>query len=267
MKVLRSRDNPQVRRWRRLMRDRRMRRREACALIEGPHLVEAFLERGGVPVALLASERALGRADVGGLVERTGLRPVVMSDAVFGAIADTETPTGFAAEIPLAAQQSELETAQACVFLEGIQDMGNLGTILRAAAAFDVRDVVLARGCADAWAPKTLRAGMGAHFALRILQTEDLAAAMDRFAGRIVCAVAHGGSPLEGFDLSGRIGLIFGAEGGGVSAATAARAAAQVTIQLGAGVESLNVAAAAAIFLYERARQLRTGASRSGARA
>jgi len=263
MKVLRSHDNPQVRRWRRLMRDRRMRRREARALIEGPHLVEAFLERGGVPVALLASERALGRGDVATLVARTRLSPVVLSDEVFGAIADTESPAGVAAEIPVPPERFELKTSQACVFLEGIQDMGNLGAILRSAAAFEVHDVVLARGCADAWAPKTLRAGMGAHFTLRILQTEDLAAAMERFTGRLVCAVAHGGSALAGVDLSGRIGFVFGAEGQGVSAETVARADTQVTIPLGAGVESLNVAAAAAICLYERVRQLRTGASRS----
>ncbi|HYA46901.1 MAG TPA: RNA methyltransferase [Burkholderiales bacterium] len=263
MKLLRSRDNPQVRRWRRLMRDRRLRRREARALIEGLHLVEAFLERGGAPVALLASERALERADVARLVARSGLSPVVMSDAVFEAIADAEAPVGIAAEIPLPAEQPSLAAAQACVFLEGIQDMGNLGAILRVAAGFDVHDVVLARGCADAWAPKTLRAGMGAHFALRILQVDDLAAAMDEFAGRIVCAVAHGGRPLAQIDLTGRAGLVFGAEGQGVSAATAARAAERATIPLATGIESLNVAAAAAICLYERVRQLRTGASQS----
>ncbi len=263
MKVLRSRENPQVRRWRRLMRDRRMRRREARALIEGLHLLEAFLERGGAPVALLASERALERADVTRLVARSGLSPVVMSDAVFEVIADAEAPVGIAAEIPVPAEQPALAAAQACVFLEGIQDMGNLGAILRVAAAFDVHDVVLARGCADAWAPKTLRAGMGAHFALRIVQTDDLAAAMGRFAGRIVCAVAHGGRPLAEIDLTGRMGLVFGAEGQGVSAAIAARAAERVTIPLATGIESLNVAAAAAICLYERACRLRTGASRS----
>jgi TrmH family RNA methyltransferase len=263
VKLLRSRDNPQVRRWRRLMRDRRMRRREARALIEGPRLVEAFLERGGAPVALLASERALERADVARLVARCGLSPVVMSDAVFELIADAEAPVGIAAEIPVPSEHSALAGAQACVFLEGIQDMGNLGAILRVAAAFDVPHAVLARGCADAWAPKTLRAGMGAHFALRILQTEDLAAAMGRFAGRIVCAVAHGGRPLAEIDLTGRMGLVFGAEGQGVSAAIAARAAERVTIPLAIGIESLNVAAAAAICLYERACQLRTTASRS----
>jgi TrmH family RNA methyltransferase len=263
VKAIRSRDNPQVRRWRRLVHDRRMRRREARALIEGPHLVEALLDRGGLPLALLVSEGGLERSEIAELVVRAGLSPVVLSEAVFAAISDTESPTGLAAEIAVPSAPSDLAMAQVCVFLEGIQDMGNLGAILRAAAAFDVRDVVLARGCADPWAPKTLRAGMGAHFALRVLQTDDLAAAMQRFAGRVVCAAAHGGTPPAGVDMTGRLGLIFGAEGQGVSAATAAHAADRITIPLGAAVESLNVAAAAAICLYERARQLRTGASRS----
>ena len=108
MTAIRSRDNPQVRRWRRLVRDRRMRRREARALIEGPHLVEALLERGGLPVALLVSEDGLGRAAVAQLVARSGLSPVVLSEAVFAAISDTESPTGLAAEIAVPSTPSDL---------------------------------------------------------------------------------------------------------------------------------------------------------------
>ena len=100
-----------------------------------------------------------------------------------------------------------------------------------------------------------LRAAMGAHFSLRLGRTDDLAAALERFAGTTVCAVAHGGRPLAEIELGARVGWIFGAEGRGVSAAVASLAAQRTTIALAPGTESLNVAAAAAICFYERARR------------
>ena len=263
MKKLGSRENPEVRRWQKLVRDGRVRRREARAIIEGPHLVEAYRERHGAPIALLVSEHGLERDEIAGIVARSGIAPIILSDSLFRSIADTEMPAGIAAEIVIPDARTDLGDSPTCLFLEGIQDMGNIGTILRSAAAFGVLDVVLAKGCADPWAPKALRAAMGAHFSLRILQTHDLAAAMERFAGQTVCTTPHSGTALDKLDLRGRIGWIFGAEGQGVSDAIAARAALSAMIPMESGAESLNVGAAVAICLYERLRQLKTGAFRS----
>jgi len=146
-----------------------------------------------------------------------------------------------------------LHLVPSCVFLEGVQDAGNVGTILRSASAFGIRHAVLGKGCVDAWSPKVLRAGMGAHFAMEIQENADLADAIKRFGGRVNCTVARGGVALQDADLSGRIGWIFGAEGQGVSDALAARAQLKVTIPMPGGAESLNVAAAAAICFYEAA--------------
>jgi TrmH family RNA methyltransferase len=141
------------------------------------------------------------------------------------------------------------------VFLEGIQDAGNVGAILRSAAAFRIKDAVLGRGCADAWSPKVLRAGMGAHFSMHIGESADLAAEIARFGGKTACTVPRGGKLLAEADLSGRIGWIFGAEGQGVSEALAGRADLRVAIPMPGGMESLNVAAAAAICFYELSRR------------
>jgi len=259
MSGLHSRDNPRVRRWQRLVRDARVRRSERRALIEGPHLVAAYLARGGRPKAILVSKDGLRRAEVALLVRRAAIEPVLLSDPVFRSIADTEAPTGIAAEIELREAANRLQESRGCVFLEGIQDSGNVGTIIRSAAAFGVGDVVLARGCADAWSPKALRAGMGGHFALGVFESEDLLAAIERFGGKAICAVVRGGVPLPELDLRGRLGWIFGSEGKGVSDALAARAAHRVTIPMAAGAESLNVAAAAAICLYQARLQLNRG--------
>jgi TrmH family RNA methyltransferase len=228
------------------MRDGRLRRAERRVVVEGPHLVAAALAAGLKPIAMLGTEAALAKPEVASLVRQSRLTPVVLSPAVFGAIADAETPPGIAAEIAI----PELSRDGSAVFLEGVQDAGNVGAIIRSAAAFGAGTLIVDRQCADPWSPKVLRAGMGGHFAIGILQVDDLGAAVAAFGGRTICTVVHGGRPLRDADLSGRIAWAFGAEGAGLSPGLLARAAERITIPM-AGGESLNVAAAAAICLYE----------------
>jgi RNA methyltransferase, TrmH family len=192
------------------------------------------------PVAVFGTEAGLAKPEVAGLARNA----VVLSPGVFRTIADAETPPGVAAEIPI----PELEGGSPAVFLEGIQDAGNVGAIIRSAAAFGIRIVYLDRGCADPWSPKVLRAGMGGHFLTAVRHVEDLAAVVGDT--RLICTVVKGGRPLREADLSGRIGWAFGAEGAGLSPTLLDRAAERVTIPMAAG-ESLNVAAAAAVCLYE----------------
>ena len=228
------------------MRDARLRRTERRLIIEGPHLLAAALGAGLHPMAVLGTEAALAKAEIRQLVAQSGFAPVVLSDSAFNAIADAETPVGIAAELAI----PELRRKGSAVFLEGVQDAGNVGAIVRSAAAFGAGEVVLDRQCADPWSPKVLRAGMGGHFAIGIRQVEDLSASLQNFSGRLICAVARGGGPLRHADLSGRLGWAFGGEGAGLSAAVLERAAERVTIPMASG-ESLNVAAAAAVCLYE----------------
>ena len=246
MSVLRSRDNPRLRRWQKLARDARARKAEKRALIEGPHLLAALLNRGLSPVEVLVSESALADGEIASLVARAGRQPSVLSDSLFRAVADARTPQGVAAEIAIP-QGSGNPPRQ--VFLEGIQDAGNVGAILRSAAAFGIGRVVLDAACADPWSPKVLRAGMGGHFALAIEEGADLDAEAAAFSGAVLCTASRGGTPLDQADLSGRVAWIFGNEGRGVSDRLQALATARVTIALAPGAESLNVAAAAAICL------------------
>ncbi len=247
MTVIRSRDNSRVKRWTKLATDSSFRKREGRVLIEGPHLVAEALQAQLEPLALIVSESGLKKKEVQKIVGRR--EPVVLGDRLFGIVADAETPPGIVAEIAI--PRPEGTDAKPVVFLEGVQDPANVGAILRSAAAFGVGEVVLDPACADAWSPKVLRAAMGAHFRLALRQTRELRAELDGFSGKLVCAVAAQGRPLGAADLAGRIGWIFGAEGRGVSPAVAAKAAVQVTIPMAAGTESINVAAAAAICLYE----------------
>jgi TrmH family RNA methyltransferase len=261
MSVLRSRDNPRVRRWHALAHDGRARKSERSALIEGAHLLAAYLDSGRKPLSVLVSESGRTRPEISALVQRAGVAPVTLPDALFKWLADASSPAGLAAEIAIPAAAAP--AAGDWAFLERIQDAGNVGAILRSAAAFGLRHVVLSQGCADPWSPKVLRAAMGGHFSLAVTEVEDLASALDSFAGTTVCTIVQGGRPLGELELRGDIGWIFGAEGRGVSAGTAALAKLRATIPLAPGAESLNVAAAAAVCFYERSRRLSTRGARS----
>lgn len=244
MTLLRSRDNPKVKRWSRLARDGRFRRKEGRTLIEGAHLVAAYLQHDK-PIALLATERGLANSEIKALLKDAN--PVVLTESVFRSIVDVETPQGIAAEIRIPEPQ---EREGERVYLEGVQDAGNVGAIIRSAAAFGIRTLCVDGDCADPWSPKVLRAGMGGHFALSIRQGEP-----GEFTGKLVCTVVKDGTALNSADLSGRIAWVFGSEGKGVSPEVQRRASVRVTIPIVPGTESLNVAAAAAICLCEAYRR------------
>jgi TrmH family RNA methyltransferase len=145
------------------------------------------------------------------------------------------------------------------VFLEGVQDPGNVGTIVRTSAAFGIASVILDSGCADPWSARALRAGMGGHFLLSIRQVASLEAAVNEFQGTLIATVARGGVELRQAKLSGPMGWLFGNEGRGLSAGLEKKAGRRVTIPMAAGAESLNVAAAAAICLYETSSRPASG--------
>jgi RNA methyltransferase, TrmH family len=243
---LTSRDNPKVKRWIRLAGDARYRRSEKRALIEGPHLVAAALQHGIRPVTVLVTEEGAANPEIAALLPANA---VVLGKGVFRAIVDSDTPQGLAAEIaiPAGTNKGDIPT----LFLEGIQDPANVGAILRSAAAFGIGRVVLDRACADAWSPRALRAGAGGHFVLGIAETDDLAAEIEAFKGTVACTVPRGGIALADAPLDRGTAWVFGGEGSGLSHETIRRADLRVTIPMAPGTESLNVAGAAAICLYQ----------------
>ncbi len=246
MTALTSKDTPTVKRGIRLAGDARYRRAETRALLEGPHLLAAALQHGIRPVTVLVTEEGAANPEIAAMLPANA---VVLGKGVFRAIVDSETPQGVAAEIGIPSSPSR--GSGPTVFLEGIQDPANVGAILRSAAAFGIGRVVLDRACADPWSPRSLRAGAGGHFALGIAETSELAAEVEAFKGTVACAVPRGGMTLADAPLDRAAAWIFGAEGRGLSDEIMRRADVRVTIPMAAGTESLNVAAAAAICLYE----------------
>ena len=141
------------------------------------------------------------------------------------------------------------------MLLDGVQDPGNLGSILRSAAAAGVGQVICGRGTAAAWAPKVLRAAMGAHFVLDIVEHADLRTVIAGAHLPVYATSSHASTSIYATDLAGPCAWLFGHEGAGVSAELAPLVSRELTIPQQAGIESMNVAAAAAVCLFEQRRQ------------
>lgn len=256
MKRISSRDNALVKRLLRLASSSRARRAECATILDGPHLVAAYAASGREADAVVVAERALERAEIRVLFERVAARHrIVLTDRLFDEIAPVATPMGILAAVPTPVREALPATLQSCVLLDELQDWGNVGSILRSAAAAGVRQVMLSPGSVFVWSPKVLRAGQGAHFFLSIYEEVDLAALAKNFPGVVIATTAQAETSLYDADLRGHVAWAFGNEGAGLSAALAAQARLRVRIPMPGGGESLNVAAAAAICLFEQVRQ------------
>ena len=247
-----SRDNPLLVRLRKLAQDGSAYRRAGQVWLEGEHLCSALRARGGMPEQAVVTEAAWQDPALRALT-RGVTRVTLVPAPLFAGISGLESPAGIGFVLPLPAEQA-VEPAVATVVLDRLQDAGNVGSILRSAAAFGVRQVLALKGTAALWSPKVLRAGMGAHFALRLIEGLD-EAALEALSLPLVATSSHGGADLPQAELPKPCAWVMGHEGQGVSAALLQRCAMQVRIPQPGGEESLNVAAAAAVCLYESARR------------
>jgi len=256
MKKITSRDNATFKQLRLLAESSRERRKQGKTVLDGMHLVLAWFDRYGPPDLLAVSESGAQQAEISEfLSRRRQTDPYVLSDALFKEVSPVSTPTGILALISIPHQPAPAATAGSCVLLEAIQDAGNLGAILRSSAAAGIADIFLGPGCAQAWSPRVLRAAMGAHFLMRIHEHAALDRILDNHDGISVSTRLDAGATLFELDLTGPVAWVFGNEGGGLTADVTGQAAHAVKIPMPGQAESLNVAAAASICLFEEVRQ------------
>lgn len=256
MEIIRSRQNPLAKLLLKLSDSRRERQKARLSLLVGTHLVEAALDRDWPLAKLLLCEGMPETPEISALLARSPVGRVMLERELFCAIEQTVTPTGMMAVCALP-DTPPLCTEGLVLLLEGVQDPGNVGSMLRTAAAAGAAQVWLTPGCADLWSPKVLRAGMGAHFLLPAIERINVDTALATFSGPLAVTTLGDATPLHDSPLKGSLVLALGSEGGGVSDSLLARADLRLRIPMAEGVESLNVAAAAAICLYEHVRQSR----------
>jgi TrmH family RNA methyltransferase len=251
-----SRDNPIFRRMKKLAESARARREARMTLLDGEHLLAAYLDAGGQPHTLVRSASAAAErlAPFAARCPRT--RAVVMPDALFAELAPVATPTGMLVEVAWLTPPPPAATPLVIV-LEDIQDPGNLGAMLRTGAAAGATLAVLSKGSHDPWSPKALRGGQGAQFVLPLRTGEDISAWLADFAGQSVALTLAEDSDFYALDLAGPTALVVGNEGAGLSEAVCEAASVRAQIPMTGRVESLNVAAALAVAAFEAMRQRR----------
>ncbi|MDO5626215.1 MAG: RNA methyltransferase [Pseudomonadota bacterium] len=241
-----SRDNALLKDLRRLAQDSGAHRKQGRVWVEGEHLCSAALARGWRPALAVFSDSYWPVASAS--QAQAAIKNVVIDDALMRTISDLPSPAPLAFVLDLPAAPA-LQPGAATVVLDRVQDAGNVGSILRSAAAFGFAQIAALTGTALLWSPKVLRAGMGAHFGLRLvegLSADDLAA----LQVPLLVTSSHEGELLHRARLPWPCAWVLGHEGQGVSPQLAARAAQAVRIAQPGGEESLNVAAAAAICLH-----------------
>ena len=253
MKLITSKDNPRLKTIRRLAQDSQAYRKLGLVWLEGDHLCRAALGRGVRPELAIFSESIWQASEFEW--SQCADELWVVPDDLFAGLSALDSPSkmGFLLQLP---ENPEINPSAATVVLDRLQDAGNVGAILRSASAFGFKQVVAIKGTAGLWSPKVLRAGMGAHFGLHLvegLSSDDLNALDMPW----VATSSHQGPFLHTLLAEAKLPMpcawLMGHEGQGVSPALAERAAVHVRIAQPGGEESLNVASAAAICLHASA--------------
>ncbi|CAH2906642.1 MAG: RNA (nucleoside 2'-O)-methyltransferase [uncultured Paraburkholderia sp.] len=206
MKAITSRDNPLYKRLKALAGSTHQQRRSGHALLEGFHLASAYLDVAGQPDMCIVTEGALAHDEAQAIVSRIeDHRIVTLPDALFGQLSSVVHGVGMLLLVEKLRAPLLDSVEETCIVLDGVQDAGNVGSILRSAAAAGIQRVFCAPGTAYAWSSKVLRSGMGAHFLLQIHEDVDAAALIGRLAVPIVITDSHGAEAIDDCDLSGEL--------------------------------------------------------------
>ena len=252
VKGIASRDNPLLVRLRKLAGDPAAYRKLGAVWIEGEHLCSAFVQRGGVAAQAVITEEGWPTPALRAIASNAASVAVIPA-ALMAGLSTLESPAPLCFALPWAGA-GELDVNAPSVVLDRLQDAGNVGNILRSASAFGFTQVIAIKGTAALWSPKVLRAGMGAHFALKLIEVaSDEALAALRVP--MLATSSHASRAIHEAKLPWPCAWVMGHEGQGVAPGLMKRCTESLRIPQPGGEESLNVAAAAAVCLYESARQ------------
>ena len=258
MKTITSRDNALYKDLKHLAGSSQARRKAGQTLLDGVHLCQSYLALRGAPRHCVLSESARVNPEVAEIVmqcESAHAHCTVLPDALYNALSQVEHGVGlmFLIDTPVLALPAVL--GQSAVLLDNLQDPGNVGSILRSAAAAGITEVFCSHGTAFCWSPKVLRAAMGAHFVIEIHENVDLAALIKTAVIPVLATSGYAKQGLYEIDLRQPVAWLFGHEGQGVADDLLGLASNQLVIPHLGQIESLNVAACAAVCFFEQLRQ------------
>lgn len=257
-KSINSRDNALYKEIRLLASNTQARRKAGRSVLDGIHLCQSYLDQVGLPALCIFSVSAQTHPEVASIVGRCAegaVQCLQLADNLFSQLSQVEQGISLLFVIQTPAVKPLARITEAAVLLDNLQDPGNVGSILRSAAAAGIKQVFSGPGTAFAWSSKVLRAGMGAHFALDIHENVDLEGLVRDAGVTVIATSSHVPKTLYDLDLSQDVAWLFGHEGRGVSDVLMSLAGERVTIPHLGPMESLNVAASAAICFFEQVRQ------------
>ena len=261
MKTITSRDNAQYKELVKLAGSQQARRKAGRTLLDGVHLCQSYLQLRGMPEQCVVSEGSLQNPevmDIVGRLEAQRAHVLALPDALYNAVSQVEHGVGVMFQIATPERAVSEALSVSAVLLDGVQDPGNMGSILRSAAAAGIKQVYCSAGSAVCWSPKVLRAAMGAHFVLDIFENVDLAELVRNARVPTLATSGYAAQRLYDIDLRQPVAWIFGHEGQGVADDLLSLATHKVVIPHLGQVESLNVAACAAVCFFEQVRQNQT---------
>lgn len=253
-KHITSRDNPIFKYQKKLAENARERRAEGKTLLDGVHLIESYCAAFGEPELVIIPEGKSSLEATQLMQHLEHVSTIMFPTLMFAELTPVASSTGILA-IVKTPNIAPPEIVKFALVLEDIQDPGNLGSMLRTALGAGVEAVYLSKSCTDAWSPKALRGGQGAQFYVPIIEGVDIVSTIQSFAGNTY-ATAMAGESLYVQDLTLPAAFVIGNEGAGLSNKAMQAASHQISIPMNKNLESLNAAAAAAVCLFERARQI-----------
>ncbi|MCL6246748.1 MULTISPECIES: RNA methyltransferase [Acinetobacter] len=251
---LESKDNPKIKHLRGLIEQNAYRKKQGQTVLEGTHLVLSWLDSKRPIKSIFTTEQAINHADFDRIAEQYQGAVFILSESLYKDISTLGTSIACLAIVDLPSSSEALNFSEDTLILDNIQDPGNVGTLLRSAAAAGIEQVVCTKGSASLWSPRVLRAGMGAHFSLNTFENIALEDILTKFKIPVYATSSHQSENLYSKNLRQQCVWILGNEGQGVSEYALQHAEAVAIPQPG-GQESLNVAIAGSICFFEMVRQ------------
>lgn len=251
---LESKDNAKIKHLRGLIELNSARKKHQQTVLEGTHLCLAWLQQQKKIFSLFTTEQALENSELQQVFKLHQGHIFVISEVLYKDLSTLGTTLPCLAIIDLPQNPAQIDFTQDTLILENVQDPGNVGTLLRSAAAANIQQVICTQGSASLWSPRVLRAGMGAHFSLVCFENIQLEDILPQFKIPVFVTSSHRSTSLYSKDLTQACVWILGNEGQGASNYALEHAEAVAIPQPG-GQESLNVAIAGSICFFEMVRQ------------
>ena len=256
MKKISSAQNPLVKKLVQLSKKQSFRNKQNLTIVEGVHLAGEWLKTYGSPdiCVFLSSSKSIEVKQIVQKCKDLNTEIIEIEQEIYAKISPVVEGVGIFFVVKKPEFQS-VNFQKDMIILEKIQDPGNLGTILRSAVGFGVKQIICSKGTVSAWSPKVLRAGMGAHFKLQIFENQDLSEVISKIETPIFATSLQAEKMIYDEDFTVKTAWIFGNEGSGVSKEVLSKVKKKVIIPQIGEIESLNVAMAATVCLSEQSRQ------------